>query len=43
MLSCFRELLPFISETLTLGLPDGSEGVVLLSPTKDVPIGGKMF
>jgi tRNA-binding protein len=34
---------PFISETLTLGLPDCSGGVVLLSPTKEVPIGGKMF
>jgi tRNA-binding protein len=38
-----KQIGPFISETLTLGLPDGNGGVVLLSPTKEVPIGGKMF
>ncbi len=38
-----KQIGPFISETLTLGLPDGSGVVVLLSPTKEVPIGGKMF
>jgi tRNA-binding protein len=38
-----KQIGPFISETLTLGLPDGSGGVVLLSPTKEVPIGGRMF
>src|SRR6266699_1473834 len=36
-----KQIGPFISETLTLGLPDGSGVVVLLSPTKEVPIGGK--
>src|SRR6266567_4883438 len=31
-----KQIGPFISETLTLGLPDGSGGVVLLSPSKEV-------
>ncbi len=34
---------PFVSEVLTLGLPDENGEVVLLSPTKRVPKGGKMF
>ncbi len=34
---------PFLSEVLTLGLPDGRGEVVLLSPTKEVPLGGRMF
>ncbi len=34
---------PFLSEVLTLGLPDGNGGVVLISPTQEVPLGGKMF
>lgn len=34
---------PFVSEVLTLGLPDGNGGVVLLSPTRDVPLGGKLL
>ena len=34
---------PFLSEVLTLGLPDGNGGVVLLCPTQEVPLGGKMF
>ena len=38
-----KQIGPFISEVLTLGLSDGEDGVVLLSPTKEVPIGGKMF
>lgn len=38
-----RQIGPFISEVLTLGLPDGEGNVVLLAPTKDVPPGGKMF
>jgi len=28
---------------LTLGVPDSEGRVVLLSPTQDVPLGGKMF
>jgi len=38
-----KQIGPFVSETLTLGLPDENNDVVLLSPTKKVPKGGKMF
>lgn len=38
-----KQIGPFISESLTLGLPDENVDVALLSPTREVPIGGKMF
>ncbi|MEK9167775.1 MAG: tRNA-binding protein [Patescibacteria group bacterium] len=38
-----RQIGPFMSEVLTLGVPDGKGGVVLLIPTQEVPLGGKMF
>ena len=38
-----KQIGPFISEVLTLGLPDGKEGVILLTPTEEVPLGGKLF
>ena len=38
-----RQIGPFLSEVLTLGVPDQNGAVVLLSPDKDVPIGGRMF
>ncbi|GAC1401977.1 MAG: tRNA-binding protein [Ktedonobacteraceae bacterium] len=38
-----KQIGPFISEVLTLGLPDSDGNVVLLSPTIEVPLGGKMF
>ncbi len=38
-----KQIGPFISESLTLGLPDDDGNVVLLVPTKGVPKGGKMF
>jgi tRNA-binding protein len=38
-----KQIGPFISEVLTLGVPDGDGGVVLLTPTHNVPVGGKMF
>ena len=38
-----KQIGPFTSETLTLGLPDENGHVVLIAPTKKVPIGGKMF
>lgn len=38
-----KQIGPFVSECLTLGLPDGEGGVVLLRPTHLVPNGGKMF
>jgi tRNA-binding protein len=33
----------FISEVLTLGVPDESGHVVLMTPSKDVPNGGRLF
>ena len=38
-----KQIGPFMSEVLTLGLPDEQGNIVLLAPTKDVPLGGKMF
>lgn len=38
-----KQIGPFRSEVLTLGVPDEEGRVVLLSPTRDVPLGGKMF
>ena len=38
-----KQIGPFISEVLTLGLPDENGSVVLLAPTKKVPNGAKMF
>ncbi len=38
-----KQIGPFLSEVLTLGLPDENGNVVLLSPTKKVPPGKKMF
>ncbi len=38
-----RQIGPFRSEVLTLGVPDADGAVVLLVPDADVPIGGRMF
>jgi tRNA-binding protein len=38
-----KQIGPYISEVLTLGVPDGDGEVVLLVPEQDVPIGGRMF
>lgn len=38
-----KQIGPFMSESLTLGVPDKNGQVVLISPTKGVPVGGKMF
>lgn len=38
-----RQIGPFMSEVLTLGVPDEKGNVVLLIPDKAVPIGGRMF
>lgn len=38
-----KQIGPFMSEVLTLGVPDGDGEVVLLSPERDVPLGGRMF
>ncbi len=38
-----RQIGPFISEVLTLGVPDAAGEVVLLAPGHAVPNGGRMF
>jgi tRNA-binding protein len=38
-----RQIGPFLSEVLTLGVPDSTGAVVLLMPEADVPLGGRMF
>lgn len=38
-----RQIGPFMSEVLTLGIPDGNGGCMLVVPDKDVPIGGSLY
>ena len=38
-----KQIGPYMSEVLTLGVPDGDGAVVLLTPEREVPIGGRMF
>lgn len=38
-----RQIGPFVSEVLTLGVPDAQGAVVLLNPDRAVPDGGRMF
>ncbi|EEE47349.2 tRNA-binding protein [Roseibium alexandrii] len=38
-----RQIGPVRSEVLTLGVPDADGGVVLMTPDKDVPIGGRLY
>ena len=38
-----RQIGPFISEVLTLGVPDANGAVVLLAPSQPVPNGGRLF
>ncbi|HVZ05814.1 tRNA-binding protein [Hyphomicrobium sp.] len=38
-----RQIGPFMSEVLTLGVPDADGNVVLLIPSQPVPNGGRMF
>jgi tRNA-binding protein len=38
-----RQIGPIRSEVLTLGVPDADGEVVLLSPTHEAPLGGRMF
>ena len=37
-----RKVGPFISEVLTLGVPDKNNETILIKPEKDVEIGGKL-
>ena len=38
-----RQIGPVRSEVLVLGVPDEVGNVILLRPTADVPVGGRMF
>jgi tRNA-binding protein len=38
-----RQIGPVRSEVLVLGVPDEDGQVILLRPTHDVPLGGRMF
>ncbi|MHC0054518.1 tRNA-binding protein [Actibacterium sp. D379-3] len=38
-----RQIGKFMSEVLVLGVPDAAGEVVLLTPDKDVPLGGRLF
>ena len=38
-----RQIGPFLSEVLTLGVPDGNGEVMLIRPDRDVPIGGRLY
>lgn len=38
-----RQIGPFISEVLTLGVPDENEKCILIKPDKDVEIGGRLY
>ena len=38
-----RQIGKFMSEVLVLGVPDDEGEVVLLTPDKDVPLGGRMY
>ncbi len=38
-----RQIGPFISEVLTLGVPDQDGETILIAPDSAVPIGGKLY
>jgi tRNA-binding protein len=38
-----RQIANFFSEVLVLGVPDEDGNVVLIRPTSDVPLGGRLF
>ena len=38
-----RQIGPFISEILILGVPDNDGETILIQPEKDVPVGGKLY
>lgn len=38
-----RKIGPAVSEVLTLGVPNETGEAILLSPDKEVPLGGKLF
>ncbi len=38
-----RQIGPILSEVLVLGVPDEEGRVILLQPSAEVPVGGRMF
>lgn len=38
-----RQIGPFMSEVLTLGVPDENGAVMLIRPDREVPIGGRLY
>ena len=38
-----RQIGPMMSEVLTLGVPDANGEVVLVTPSLDVPLGGRLY
>jgi tRNA-binding protein len=38
-----KQIGPFMSEVLTLGVPDGTGHVVLVVPEREAPLGGRLF
>ena len=38
-----RQIGPFVSEVLVLGVPDDTGAVVLVRPDRNVPLGGRLF
>lgn len=38
-----RQIGPFVSEVLVLGVPDAEGNVILLAADRDVPLGGRVF
>ena len=38
-----RQIGPFMSEVLTLGVPDADGHVMLIRPDRDVPVGGRLY
>ncbi len=38
-----RQIGPFLSEVLTLGVPDENGEVVLIKPDEEVPLGGRLY
>ncbi len=38
-----RQIGPFMSEVLTLGIPDGQGNCMLITPDSNVPLGGKLY
>jgi tRNA-binding protein len=38
-----RQIGPFVSEVLTLGVPDSDGECILITPERTVPVGGKLY